>query len=327
MDTAALTLAGVTPPVTLAAHKLHDPDRIWPLTSCYADLWIELLHVLGLDPYPALAFTADIEWEGDHFTFLKPDLPDLEALYGLRVQELALWDRIEDHVAAQLAQRRLVLLEVDAFHLPDLAGGSYRREHTKTTIAFTAIDRAGQRCAYVHNAAQAMLEGADYEAVLRHSRPAGLPLLGYAELVKGSRQPLPETSLRAATLALLSVHLERRPATGQTGAFRAAFPTQLDTMLARPALFHPWAFNTVRQLGAGAELLASLLGWLDERGVGRSFAGPQASAIGLASSAKALQFRIARLIARGRTDRCDDLFDVLEADEAAIVKGLEACLA
>ena len=28
-------------------HRLHGPDRMWPETNCYVDLWIELLHALG----------------------------------------------------------------------------------------------------------------------------------------------------------------------------------------------------------------------------------------------------------------------------------------
>jgi hypothetical protein len=52
-----------------------------------------------------------------------------------------------------------------------------------------------------------------------------------------------------------------------------------------------------------------------------------ANAASLAGHAKALQFRVARLVARGRMDGCADLFDALEADEAALVKGLEACFA
>ena len=37
-------------PNTYVANALHDSDRIWPQTNCYADLWIELLHALVLRP-------------------------------------------------------------------------------------------------------------------------------------------------------------------------------------------------------------------------------------------------------------------------------------
>ena len=40
------------------AHALHAPERNWPETNCYVDVWVELLHDLGLDPVP---------WEWDRF--------------------------------------------------------------------------------------------------------------------------------------------------------------------------------------------------------------------------------------------------------------------
>ena len=65
-----------------AAHPLHDADREWPETNCYVDLWIELLHARGLEPEAMLGFTLRQDFEGDQFTFFKPPLADLEALYG-----------------------------------------------------------------------------------------------------------------------------------------------------------------------------------------------------------------------------------------------------
>ena len=67
-----------------------------------SDLWIELLHALGLDPVAALPFTLAIDFEGDQWTFFKFPLADLYDLYGLDVQELAIWRPLVDHVEEQV---------------------------------------------------------------------------------------------------------------------------------------------------------------------------------------------------------------------------------
>ena len=59
------------------------------------------------------------DFEGDHFTFFKFPLEDLEALFGLAVQELAIYDSVESHTLSQLERGRLVLIEVDSHWLPD----------------------------------------------------------------------------------------------------------------------------------------------------------------------------------------------------------------
>jgi len=37
-------------PAAYTPSALHHPDRTFPETNCYVDLWIELLHALGIDP-------------------------------------------------------------------------------------------------------------------------------------------------------------------------------------------------------------------------------------------------------------------------------------
>ena len=315
----ALRQAAAPPP------GLHHADRVWPLSSCYADLWIRLLESRGLEPRAMLGFAAALEWEGDQFTFLKPDSGDLASLYGLRIQELAIWNDLERHVAAQVAQGRPVLVELDAHHLPDLVGSSYRQEHGKTTVAILGLDVSARRCDYIHNASRDVLEGEDYDALLRPARIGGLPLPPYAEMVKrdpGATQgPLEETACR-----LLARHAARRGGRSQVAAFRAAFTAQLAALLERPAEFHPWAFNTLRQFGAGAELLADGLDWLEAQ-VPAGLGAAAAPARGVAAGAKALQFRVARLVARGRMDPCDEIFDALATDEAALSARLDRFLA
>ena len=95
-------------PATYVRHPIHGDGRIWAETNCYVDLWIELLHALGRDPVAALPFTLAIDFEGDQWTFFKFPLADLSDLYGLDVQELAIWRPLADHVEEQVTRGRPV---------------------------------------------------------------------------------------------------------------------------------------------------------------------------------------------------------------------------
>ncbi|MCI3135524.1 DUF1839 family protein [Phenylobacterium aquaticum] len=90
-------------PKDYVAHRLHDGARSWPLSNCYIDLWIELLATAGRTPEAMLSFAVGLDFEGDQFTFAKPGLDDLRRLYGVTVQELAVYDRIEAHLEVQIA--------------------------------------------------------------------------------------------------------------------------------------------------------------------------------------------------------------------------------
>ena len=79
-------------PADYRRHAFHGPDRIWPEGNCYSDLWIEILPAAGLPPEAIFGFTVTQDFEGDHFTFFKPPLEDIEALFGIVVQELAIYD-------------------------------------------------------------------------------------------------------------------------------------------------------------------------------------------------------------------------------------------
>ena len=81
-----------------------------------------------------LGFTLTQDFEGDQFTFFKPRLADLERSMACGVEELSLYDRLDEHVARQVARGRVVLVEVDGYHLPDTRGVTYRIDHSKTTI-------------------------------------------------------------------------------------------------------------------------------------------------------------------------------------------------
>jgi hypothetical protein len=81
-------------PAVWKPQALHAGERIWLETNCYIDVWAELLPALGHPAEAALAFTVRQDFEGDHFTFFKFPLEDLETLFGLAVQELAIYDTL-----------------------------------------------------------------------------------------------------------------------------------------------------------------------------------------------------------------------------------------
>ncbi|MCJ2009429.1 DUF1839 family protein [Methylobacterium sp. J-092] len=276
-----------------APHPLHAPARAWPETNCYVDLWIELLHARGLEPEGMLGFTLRQDFEGDQFTFFKPAMADIEALYGLRLEELAVYDGLERHASVQVARGCPVLVEVDAIHLPDTAGTTYGREHAKTTIAILGLDPRRRTLDYLHNAGRFQLAADDYDGIF------GPALLApYAEFVKVVAPPLPPRALRAAARTLLCGHRTRAPRTNPVRAFQAALEQTGEALVLQPlSVFHRYAFNTTRQLGANFELLGSHLAWLDAAGLA-DLATAAEAATRLAQETKAFQFQLARAFGR-----------------------------
>ena len=294
-------------PATWVPHSLHAPDRDWVETNCYIDVWVEALHALGLEPLAALPFTVTQDFEGDHFTFFKFPPEDLRALFGLAVQELAIFDRLEGHIEEQLRRGRMVLVEVDAFHLPDTKGTSYGRAHTKTTVAAIEIDIAARRLGYFHNTAFHRLEGADFDGVF-HRTPE--MLFPYCEFVKRESPPFTGRALVDRSLTLLRTHLRRRPA-DPIAAFRADFPRHIEALATRSMdYFHQYAFNVPRQLGANFEMLGSYLRWLSDNGQ-PDLAGAISACQTVSAACKALQFQLARAVNRKKFGDYEALLDTL----------------
>ncbi|MFC7395777.1 DUF1839 family protein [Chelatococcus sp. GCM10030263] len=286
-------------PDRYARHRLHASERNWPETNCYSDLWIEVLHSRGLVPEASLGFTLTQDFEGDQFTFFKVPAEDLETFYGIRVQELSIFDRPLDHIEEQLRRERLVLIEVDGFHLPDTQGVSYRQTHAKTTIGVNAVDAAAKRLDYFHNAGFFRLEGVDFEALFGCAdRPAQADCLPpYVEFVKFA-EAAPCRDLAAKALINLRRHMARRPLANPVRAYGERLAEHADWLGARPpGFFHKYAFNTLRQLGANFELLGAHLTWLREQGE-TGFEGAALVAAEIARDAKMVQFLLARAVAR-----------------------------
>jgi hypothetical protein len=285
-------------PGTYRRHAIHGEDRIWAETNCYVDIWVELLHALGRDPVAALPFTVAIDFEGDQWTFFKFPPSDLYELYGLDVNELALWRPPLDHIEEQLGRGNPVLIELDSFYLPDTAGTAYRLAHVKTTVAATDVDAGSGRLGYFHGQGYYTLEGEDFAGALRLGNQDAAALPPYAEIVKvrGARER--EEALVETSLALLRRHLDRAPRENPFVAFRTRMERDSAGLL-RESLetFHQYSFATVRQFGSCFELTATYLQWLSERGHDAA-AEVREDFLSLAQSAKAFQFQLARSMAR-----------------------------
>lgn len=287
---------------------LHAQERDWPETNCYLDVWIELLPSLGLPPEACLAYSVTQDFEGDQFTFFKVPLEDLEALYGLKVTELAIYDRVETHVQQQIERGRVSLVEVDSYFLPDTHGVGYHEAHGKTTIAVNRMDFEARTMEYFHGLGLHRLEGDDFDGVFQrgeHAKP--VPFLPYTEFVKfPGVLPAPEHILSVSE-DLLRHHLKRRPADNPVAAFAKVFPAQVEKVAEREFdFFHLYAFNTLRQLGANFELFSSYLAWLAEQGRPELSEGADL-ARSISSTAKMVQFKLARAVMRKKFQGLDEV--------------------
>lgn len=302
-------------PAAYVPHAVHRAaDRTYVETNCYSDVWIELLHARGDEPLAAIGSTVRLDFEGDQWTFFKPDPGDLQRLYGVDVHEMQPYRPLPEQIEAQLRAGRTMTVELDAWFLPDTAATSYRAEHVKTTVIAEAIDRDAERLRYFHNAGLYELSGEDYRGVFT---PGALP--PYCELVRFDAGPrLTGSELRAAARAALARHLALRPATNPFERFGVALERDLPALLeGEPAGYHAYAFATVRMVGSGFELLASEVEWLLD-------AGDAVAAMGeIVDGCKMMSLKLAR---RRAFDPGPRIAELAAAWERAI-GGLDAALA
>lgn len=309
-------------PSSYQVHAMHGPERHWPQTNCYADLWIELLNALGTAPEAAFGFTVGQDFEGDQFTFFKPPVDDLQALYGVRTTELALYDDLVRHLEVQIGQRRMVLIELDSFYLPDTRGISYRQTHGKTTIGINRLDLEARELDYFHNDGLFQVTGEDFDGLFR-LLPGQMredTLFPYAEMVKLPDRVPEAADLRRTARRLLEQHLALIPEDNPVARYRTVAIGQAEALVARePLAFHHYAFNTLRQIGANFELLATHLNWL-----GPEFDNPASHALRLGEGAKIAQFNLARALRNQSFDRFDAALAELAAHHDAVMAGLRA---
>lgn len=308
-----------------AAIKIPPPaDCDWPTTNCYIDAWMRMLSDWGLDPIAGLGITAAQDYEGDQFTFFKYLPEDLELLYGVVVSELSIYRSLEEQIEQQVRLGHVVLVEVNGFYLPDTRATSYQTQHTKTTIAVDRIDIAGAWLEYFHNSGRYHLAGEDYAGVFRKLPGQGSvdALPPYVEIIKRRFPPLTGRALTDAAIQLLRKHLRRRPDDNPIRRYREDFPRYAEWLIAHPDCFHDYAFNNFRQLGANFELLARHINWLEGHGLD-DLTAPREAARAISTTAKAMQFRVARIASKGRFDSCATMFDTLNLNYERVVSGLD----
>jgi hypothetical protein len=288
-------------PVTVGSyqkHWLHGEDQVWKEKNCSIDVWIEVLHALGLDPVPACACALSSGVLGDQWTFLKFPNEDLWTLYRLTVQEIYVWRPVIDHVEEHLAAGRLLTMEVDSWYLPDTTGTAYRTSHVKSTIVPNAVDRAARHLEYFHGSGYWALSGKDFDGITGYAaRPDSGQLLPYVEAVSIDKVR-PIDDMVAAAVRLARVHLDRS-AGNPVACLGERLTADLPWLATESAdVFHRYAFGLIRQCGAAAELAGALFRWLEDHGVGNL--DDCASAFRcVAAEAKSLQFQVAR-VTRGR---------------------------
>lgn len=284
-------------PTGWVSHPLHGHERDFRETNCYMDVWIEVLHALGLEPLACLGFTLASEFEGDQWTFFKPPHGDLERLYEVRVEELTLWRPLLEHARTQTARGRLPLVEVDSYFLPDTAGTDYRQKHVKTTIAMARVDAEARRLVYFHNGGLQALEGEDFDGVFTPAASTRADYLPpFCEIIKPERaRAARPAELRATSAELARHHLARRPRENPLRAHQARLAADLSLIAAEGMpTYHGYCFASLRQLGASMELLAAYLRWLDGPTPG-ACSDAATSFASISTVAKGLILRFARV--------------------------------
>lgn len=274
-------------------HALHARGRTYIESNCYADVLIELLHARADEPLAMLGCIARTDWEGDQFTYAKPMGADLERLYGIDIHEMLPYRTLPEHIEEQIRGGRTVLVEIDAFYLPDTAATSYGREHLKTTVAPEAIDRHGEWMRYFHNAGYYELSGEDYRGAFRMLDHFTDDVMDpFTERVSFDAGPrLTGVALRDEARALLVSHFACRPVSNPFAAWATRLSADLPRLLQGTAQdYHEYAFVTARMVGSAFELFTDHVQWVLER----ESADASVAFRRLVDGSKAISFRLAR---------------------------------
>jgi hypothetical protein len=309
-------------PASYVPHAVHQAssERVYLETNCYTDVIVELLHARGDEALGALGSIVRLDFEGDQWSFFKPDPTDLLLLYGIDVHEMQPWRALPEQISQQLGAGRTLTVELDAWWLPDTAATSYRSEHVKTTVIAEAIDCEAEVFRYFHNAGYYELSGEDYREVFARG-----VLPPYTEVVRFDAGPrLVGSALRDAARERLAFHLGRRPSSNPFERFGAALERDLPGLLEGAAeQYHAYAFATVRMAGSAFELLASEVEWLFD-GASDGPAGDAVAAMReIVDGCKLLSLKLAR---RRAFDPGPRIVVLAHAWERA-VGGLDAALA
>ena len=290
-------------PNTYQRHRIHTQERDWAETNCYVDIWIELLHALGHEPIAAMPYTLAIDFEGDQWTFFKFPLADIYDLYGIDVQELAIWQPLVQHVEQQVALGKPVLVELDSYFLPDTAGSAYRLAHVKSTVAVVEIDVEERHLGYFHGQGYYHLNGDDFIDVFRlRGEPDPAILEPYVEIAKlRSSDQQDDLSTLDISLMLLRKHLKLLPVENPFLSFKDKFKEDIKWLEGGSLeTFHQYSFATFRQFGACFELAANYLDWLAELGE-TGIIDARNNVKSISETAKVYQFQLARAVSRNKS--------------------------
>jgi len=296
-------------PESFKPHTLHHSDKNFRETNCYADLMIEIVNCVGLNPIPCLAYTLGGDFEGDQWTFGKPSHDDLFNLYGIQIEELSLYRALVDQMTTQVNLGKIPIIEADAYYLPDTQGIDYRQHHVKTTIGITHIDVDAKKMIYFHNAVLAELEGEDFDKILQPEaslHKAYLP--PYCELLKVNHlKKLNDEDLRIISLLNAAKHFRKRSTNNPILAFQSALSAhQAQIIQGGQAAYHAYTFVAPRQLGASHELGSTFLRWLSQDHQHLLIAAEAFQAI--AERSKSLVLKLARVANSGKPANLEGIF-------------------
>lgn len=300
-------------PAGYRPHFSHSGDRVWPETNCYLDLWIETLHALNLDPVPAFACALSADHDSLQWTFLKQQPEDLRRLYGLEVAEEIVWQPLLETIEAGPSRGVLHTVEVDSWWLPDTAGTAYHTEHVKTSIVPSRVDRDLRRMWYIHGAGLHELSGEDFDGVFGLIAGAEIVLPPYTEQI--TRHP--DRIESGALAGIAREHLARRAKGNPVERLAVGVNNAMEWLPgAGLQVFHAWAFATLRQCGATAEVAADFAVCLDDVFSGAARAEGHFRAV--ASAAKSVQFKMARVASGRKVDVEGVLADMAHAWQSAM---------
>ncbi|MFL5754768.1 MAG: DUF1839 family protein [Chloroflexota bacterium] len=280
-------------PATYQPHAIHTGARTYLETNCFTDIISELLHAHGDEPVASFGSFVRMDFENDQWTFFKPLAIDMELLFGVDVHEIQPYRAIPDQIAEQIALGRTMTIELDAWYLPDTAATSYGTAHVKTGVIAEAIDVAGERFRYFHNASLYELGDADFRGAFRTGGDwSGDVLPPYTELIRFDAGPrLEGDELRSAARELLRGHLGRVVPGNPFERFDARLTADLPGLLEGDAdRYHAFTFATFRMAGAGFELLSSHVDWL----LGPDGQAATAAMSRIVDGCKVLGFKLAR---------------------------------
>jgi len=304
-------------------HLIHGENRIWTETNCYVDTLVELLHSMGCEPIAALPFTLGIDFEGDQWTFFKFPHADLFALYGLKIEELAVWRSLAQHLEEQIANGHPVLVELDSYFLPDTAGTAYQLAHIKSTVAANEIDIEHRHLGYFHNQGYHHLDGSNFNNIFQMEGIVHARMLPpYVEFIK--RRAVQKGALLETSLELFKTHLSLIPIKNPLLSFKERLCQEMDWLAtADMETFHTYSFANLRQYGACFELSATYLEWLIGQGINtHGLSDAKSNFLEISNTAKVFQFKLARSMSRRRPlelDMIDTMADLWDSSMSTLL--------